>query len=127
MNNCILLIDDDPEDHEIFNFALELAFPDAVCEHSFNCPDAVEKIRMGTTPAPGNIFLDVNMPRMELPKCLFSINEALGSRSAEIIILTGFRIVDLPNSNGIGAMKVISKPSTVEMLAEKIRESVVIK
>ena len=73
---------------------------------------------------PGNIFLDVNMPQMELPKCLFSIHEALGDRAAEIIILTGFRIADLPEQS---AMKVISKPNTVELLAQRILEMVVIR
>ena len=124
MNNSILLIDDDPEDHEIFEFALEMAIPDAVCEHSFNCQDAVDKIKKGNCPMPGNIFLDVNMPQMELPKCLFSIHEALGDRAAEIIILTGFRIADLPEQS---AMKVISKPNTVELLAQRILEMVVIR
>lgn len=124
MNNSILLIDDDPEDHEIFEFALEMAIPDAVCEHSFNCQDAVDKIKKGNCPMPGNIFLDVNMPQMELPKCLFSIHEALGDRAAEIIILTGFRIADLPDHSD---MKVISKPNTVELLAQRILEMVVIK
>ena len=127
MNNSILLIDDDPDDHEIFNYALEMAFPDAICEHSFNCQDAAEKIRNGSCPPPANIFLDVNMPAMELPKCLFSINEALGTSSTEIIILTGFRMSDLPNYDSFGILKVISKPSTVEMLAEKLREAMVLK
>lgn len=124
MNNSILLIDDDPEDHEIFEFALEMAIPDAVCEHSFNCQDAVDKIKKGSCPMPGNIFLDVNMPKMELPKCLFSIHEALGDCAAEIIILTGFNVSDVPANT---VMKVISKPNSVELLAQRILETVVIR
>ncbi|MCF0062876.1 response regulator [Dyadobacter chenwenxiniae] len=124
MNNNILLIDDDPDDHEIFEFALELAYPTATCEHSYNCQDAVEKIRKRSSPLPGNIFLDFNMPMMELPKCLFAINEALGVDHADIVILTGFRTDDLPDFNSFGVVKVISKPSTIELLAEEIQDVV---
>jgi len=122
MNNNILLIDDDPDDHEIFDFALEIAYPTATCEHSYNCQDAVEKIKRRHSPLPENIFLDVNMPMMELPKCLFAIHEALGVNHADIVILTGFAAPDLPNYNAFGVVKVISKPSTVELLAEKIQD-----
>ncbi|MCE7064593.1 response regulator [Dyadobacter sp. CY326] len=126
MNKNILLIDDDPDDHEIFNYALEMAFPDVNCEHAFDCLDAVERIKKGIYPHPDSIFVDVNMPAMEFPKCLFSINEALGASSAEIIILTGFQLSDLPSYDALGILKVISKPSSVEMLAEKLRETMVI-
>lgn len=124
MNNNILLIDDDPDDHEIFDFALEIAYPAATCEHSYNCQDAVEKIRQRLSPLPENIFLDMNMPMMELPKCLFAINEALGANHADIVILTGFATADLPNFNAFGVVKVISKPSTIELLAEEIQDVV---
>ncbi|MCF2489444.1 response regulator [Dyadobacter sp. CY347] len=122
MNNSILLIDDDPDDHEIFEFALGMVFPKATCEHSFNCQDAVEKIKERLSPLPDNIFLDFNMPKMELPKCLFAINEALGVNHVDIVILTGLKAADLPNFKSFGVMKVISKPSTIELLAEEIQD-----
>ncbi|SKB81960.1 response regulator [Dyadobacter psychrophilus] len=124
MNNNILLIDDDPDDHEIFEFALGLAYPTATCEHSYNCQDAAEKIKKRLFPLPENIFLDFNMPMMELPKCLFAIHEALGVDHADIVILTGFAKADLPNFNAFGVVKVISKPSTIELLAEEIQDVV---
>lgn len=122
MNNSILLIDDDPDDHDIFEFALEMAYPKATCEHSFNCQDAVNKIKDRLFPLPDNIFLDFNMPKMELPKCLFAINEALGVDRVDIIILTGLKVSDLPNYQSFGVMKVISKPSTIELLAGEIKD-----
>ena len=124
MEQKILLIDDDPEEHEIFQFALDLALPETGCEHAFNCQDAVDKIRNGGTPSLGHIFLDMNMPCMELPKCIFSIKEALGNQSAEIIILTGYRMPDMAGMDELGITNVITKPGSVDMLADKIRQSV---
>ncbi|HWB24669.1 MAG TPA: response regulator [Chitinophagaceae bacterium] len=60
----VILIDDDPDDHEIFSMAISEASSGIACVLYDSAETALEELsKQGTTP-PDYIFLDLNMPRM---------------------------------------------------------------
>ncbi|MEO8147468.1 MAG: response regulator [Bacteroidia bacterium] len=74
-NPTVLLIDDDTDDHEIFNIALLDADESARCIFASDGLHALEKINTDQTFIPDFIFLDVNMPRMNGQQCLREIKK----------------------------------------------------
>jgi len=71
----ILLIDDDPDDQEIFSFALQEANAHAVCTFANDGLQALEKFQSDDDFTPQLIFVDVNMPRMNGAECLAEIKK----------------------------------------------------
>lgn len=64
MYQKVVLIDDDPDDHEIFAMALVEAIPDAESILYDSAEKALNELSKLTTGLPDYIFLDLNMPRM---------------------------------------------------------------
>ena len=60
-----LLIEDDPDDQEIFLICLEEIRPDVECVVMNNGVDALRKFQTEKTFKPDVIFLDVNMPVLD--------------------------------------------------------------
>lgn len=64
MAQKVILIDDDPDDHEIFAMAMVEASPEAVCILYDSAEKALEDLTGSVGDRPDYIFLDLNMPRM---------------------------------------------------------------
>ena len=64
MSQKVILIDDDPDDHEIFAMALIEAMPEAVSVLYDSAENALSELSQSTENLPDYIFLDLNMPRM---------------------------------------------------------------
>lgn len=62
-NEPVILIDDDPEDQEIFKSALLSLYPDAQFKGFTRCSDAKDYL-LTTGERPFIIFCDINMPLM---------------------------------------------------------------
>jgi CheY-like chemotaxis protein len=71
----ILLVDDDPDDQEIFSFAMQEANAHAVCTFANDGVQAIEKFHTDDDFTPRLIFVDVNMPRMNGAQCLAEIRK----------------------------------------------------
>ena len=80
-----LLIDDDYEESEIFNFAAdELTIP-VRCQRAASGRDAIDGIAEGRF-TPDIIFLDLYMPRMDGKECLASLKSLPGIDAVPVII-----------------------------------------
>jgi DNA-binding NtrC family response regulator len=64
LNKNIVLIDDDKDEHEIFQIALEQVDPSVQCTYFDSAQNALNKLRSSPSPLPEYIFLDLNMPGM---------------------------------------------------------------
>jgi CheY-like chemotaxis protein len=60
----VVLIDDDPDDHEIFEMAIAEASAHATCVHYDSAEVALDQLAKFNDALPDYIFLDLNMPRM---------------------------------------------------------------
>src|SRR5690348_12426970 len=80
-----LLIDDDPDDREIFGIALEEV--DKVCRYitTENGIEALELLEDSTS-IPDFIFLDLNMPLMDGKECLREIKKIPHLNRVPVII-----------------------------------------
>lgn len=63
-SRTIVLIDDDPDDHEIFEMAITEASVEATCIHYYSAETALNQLAKFGDSLPDYIFLDLNMPRM---------------------------------------------------------------
>ncbi|MHC0446458.1 response regulator [Flavobacterium sp. 3-218] len=61
----VFLIDDDPDDREIFEESLAAEHPSVLYQQAENGAAAFEKLRSGSFAKPDLIFLDLNMPIMD--------------------------------------------------------------
>jgi CheY-like chemotaxis protein len=126
----ILMADDDADDRELTREALsesrlvnELYFVEdgaALLDYLHRRGAYSEP---GSSPRPGVILLDLNMPRMDGREALREIKADPGLRDIPIVVLTTSKAEeDIAQSYDLGANSFISKPVTFEGLVEVVRE-----
>ena len=71
----VFLIEDDTDDQEFFIMAVENVLPASKCVCADTGVDALEMLRADRYFIPDNIFLDINMPRMDGVECLMEIKK----------------------------------------------------
>jgi CheY-like chemotaxis protein len=121
----ILLIDDDPEEAEIFKEALGSVSGSTVFHYLSNCKDAVNQLKHQLLPMPDLIFLDINMPLMNGLDCLQEIkkNQAL-SHIPVVMYTNSTRQDEIVRAKRFGAHDFWTKPTTYKDLIRKLKEFV---
>ena len=71
----VLLVDDDPDDFEMFREALKLLNERAECLHAWDGKEAIDLLSNEIIILPDYIVMDVNMPRMGGKECLIKIKK----------------------------------------------------
>ena len=117
-----VMIDDDTDDHEIFQMALTdlkkpvntLFFPD--------CESALAHFSSKSVTPPGFVFIDINLPRINGDECLVQLQKLREFDNPCIIFYSTF-IPDewKPRLEQIGADKFIKKSGSVQELASEIQ------
>jgi CheY-like chemotaxis protein len=125
----ILMAEDDPEDVMLVRDALTEA---RLC-NDLRCVSDGEQLmdylkRRGkyadpqTSPRPGIILLDLNMPKKDGREVLREIKDDPSLRSIPVIVLTTSNAEeDIVRSYGLGANSYITKPVTFEKLVEIVK------
>jgi CheY-like chemotaxis protein len=125
----ILIADDDEEDRMLARDALEES---RLANDLFFVHDGVELLDFlhrraqfedpSTSPRPGIILLDLNMPRMTGLEALREIKRDPSLRRIPVVILTTSRAdEDIIRSYDLGVNSFISKPVTFEGLVDVMR------
>lgn len=108
----ILLIDDDPDDHELFIEAVQQISNTTTCISLTSAILALQKLKSKEL-NPDVIFLDLNMPVMSGQEFLTQIKETENIKDIPVIIYSTTsqrKIMDLTKQ--LGAIYFITKPST---------------
>ena len=116
-NRLILLIDDDVDDHEIFNVALLNADDSVKCIYAKDGINALELLKNNELVIPDFIFIDMNMPKMSGSECLVEIKKIERLKDIPVYMYSTF--VD-PNkilvNKQLGAEDFITKPCDINTL-----------
>ncbi len=118
-----ILIDDDPEEIEIFGYAVSsLSNPPLFCGYT-DFDTAMDEMLRDMEALPDLIFLDGFMHRINGDECLRKLkaNEVL--KHISVIIYTGF-ISDKHRENiiGLGAADILVKPRVLAELKAKLED-----
>ncbi len=118
----ILVIDDDPEDIEIFSEAVNSFNENITITSSTDASLALEGLKK-TTQLPDIIFLDLQMPRLTGKDFLQKINEDTTLQNIPVVVLSGQSDTIVKDMyQKIGATNYICKPNSYKELVEELRE-----
>ena len=120
MREC-LLIDDDPDDLEIFEMCIRKVSKGIHCTTISDAPEAIEMLKSNKEYVPEYIFLDVNMPKMNGVECLKVIKtiDRL-SRTKVFMYSTTSSKATVDETKKLGADEFIIKPSKTIELKDKL-------
>lgn len=118
-----LLIDDDPDDREIFALALEEVDKSCRLVTAKSGGEAIELLKNDPTFVPNFIFLDLNMPLMDGKECLSELKKIDHiNRTPIIIFSTSSYDKDVEDTKRLGASYFLTKPSSIKALTNFLIE-----
>ncbi|PUZ27198.1 Response regulator receiver domain-containing protein [Chitinophaga costaii] len=117
-----LIIDDDPDDQEIFALALAEVGPDYQCSFASNATDALQQLQTNS-PAPDYIFLDLNMPRINGLQCLVELKRLPATQTIPVVMYsTSSEHHFSSQAMAAGASAFVSKPSRISDLVSILKD-----
>ena len=113
----VFLIDDDEDEHVLFENALNGIDENIDCYHAMSGEEAIRMLASGEY-SPDYIFLDLKMPRMDGKECLWKLKDML---SVPVIIYTTLLLAkDIDDSRTLGAEWFLVKPASRAQLKQSI-------
>jgi CheY-like chemotaxis protein len=117
----ILLVDDDPDEHLLFEDALKELSGAPRLAYARDGQQLMQFLNTEKTELPAIIFLDLNMPRMNGFECLQEIRKSLKLKRIPVVIFsTTSQTQTIDRVYEQGANYYIRKPNTFAMLKEVI-------
>jgi CheY-like chemotaxis protein len=121
MKRKCLIIDDDPDDQEIFVMCARKVNKDIDCVAVDDCVEAIVMLRSDSNYTPDFIFLDVNMPKMNGIDCLKELKRIGRLEKTKIFMYsTTSEEKVLSDSKKFGAHDYVVKPVKTAELKDKL-------
>ncbi|KQS27651.1 response regulator [Dyadobacter sp. Leaf189] len=117
-----VLIDDDTDDHEIFKMALDDVDKNLECLFFPDCESALAHFDSGPVMAPGFVFVDISLPRINGAQCLQQL-QRLQEFDSPVIIIYSTTIPEewKPQLETIGVDKFIEKTGPISALTTQLQ------
>jgi len=119
----LVMIDDDTDDHEIFNIAVSEIRRPLRCLFFPDCEQAVAHFRVPDVDTPGLVFIDLNLPRINGRECLQNLQSISTFDHPHVIVYSGSvpghlrqGLVDV----GVGTF--MEKSGSISILVEQITD-----
>ena len=121
MGICIMIVDDDPDDIDIFIDAAHEVEPTVVCARAQNGLEALNLIYTKNI-KPDFIFVDLNMPKMNGKQFIEEIRKKPDFNDTKIIVYSTSKLDDDDERGAIllGANEFITKPTSLDDLCNNI-------
>jgi CheY-like chemotaxis protein len=117
----VLLVDDDPEDREIFARFFSERFSNIILDQAQNTAAALRALVK--LPRPDLIFLDLIMPGADGIECLTKLKANRSTRNIPVVLYSSSQNdLDKTLSIKIGAIAFINKTSNIPLLTGKITD-----
>ena len=117
------LIDDDIDDHEIFQIALQRVDQSIGFVAANDSVEGLRKLKEDHSFVPDYIFLDVNMPKMNGMQCLPEIKKLGHLKNVKIIMYsTSTDAGIISSSKQLGADDFLIKPDKIGLLVSKLSQ-----
>lgn len=121
----IFLIDDDPDDREIFEEILGEEHPSIIFQQAENGAAAFEKLKAADFTKPDLIFLDLNMPVMDGRAFLQQIKKEAELQDIPVIIYTtSSSEIDKKFALDNQASQFLTKQYSIERLRQDLNKAV---
>jgi CheY-like chemotaxis protein len=118
----VLLIDDDPDDREIFVSAMEIVSPASTCIVVRSAAEAFDRLTKELI-HPDIIFLDLNMPVMNGQQFLKEIKGSSGLATIPVVVLsTSSHRGTIEVTKELGAQDFITKPDKFDQLVYRLQQ-----
>jgi len=115
------IVDDDPDDQELFIEALKGLDEFCQCITAFNGQEALQKLNTDMPVPPDFIFLDLNMPLMNGRQFLSEIKKTNLVQDVPVIIYsTSTQTQDVVDTIQLGAVFFLQKPNRFEDLSKAL-------
>jgi len=115
-----LIIEDDPDDQEIFMLALKQTGASFHCVFTNNGLEALSSLNENYF-HPDYIFIDLNMPKLNGLQCLVEIRKHPDHLNTPVVIYsTSSEDIYINHAMGLGASAFITKPSSIPLLADAL-------
>jgi len=122
MIHKFVVVDDDPDDVELFLEAISEISQTAICLSARDGRDLLNKLESGEIINPDIIFLDVNMPDMNGWECLMNLKKHATFKSLPVIMYsTSSAKKDAEKALELGALGFYEKPTNFLMLKEFLK------
>ena len=115
-----LLVDDDPDDQEIFAMAVEAVNSSVTCHYADDGIKALEMLN-STQFIPDLIFVDLNMPRMNGKQCLAEIKKIDRLVNVPVYIYSTSSHNQIKGTHDVVPTAYITKPSTLPELTQILK------
>ncbi len=117
------MIDDDADDHEIFELALQQVDTSITCDFAHDGVSALSQLTSGEIAKPDYIFLDLNMPRMSGRQVLQELKKFEELKDIPVVVCsTSSESVFANEAKELGAIAYIVKPSSLRELVKNLKE-----
>ncbi|HYC84673.1 MAG TPA: response regulator [Chryseosolibacter sp.] len=123
MPKILFLVDDDPDDKDIFQEALRVIDQSIVCYTASDGKDALAQLREALF-LPDVVFLDLNMPVMNGKDCLKELKQDKELKHIPVVVYsTSAAEKEKHNCLTLGAAHFISKPPQFNVLVNTLQET----
>jgi len=120
--NTILLVDDDPDDCEIFCQTFEEIDPSIQCITKKSCYEAMTYLKTGPRNFPDLVFLDLNMPAINGLQCMERMKKlAMLEKIRVVIYTTSKNPEDIEVTKKMGASFFLTKQGRLKELKIKLQ------
>lgn len=111
----LLIVDDDPDDRNLFIAAVKEVEESMICITADNGQQALELLNNKETPLPDFIVLDLRMPRYSGKTCLSAIKADTRLKNIPVFIYTTSNNVEESNELArMGACHFMTKPGNAD-------------
>ena len=118
----LLIIDDDPDDIELFQEAVKEVGSYINCISAKDGRDAIDLLNQDGIKLPSAIFLDLNMPRLNGKQCLSEIKKIKKLSHIPVIIYSTTRQrQDEEDLKRMGAMEFLIKPPSFPEICSAVK------